>query len=258
MNAPVDTNTTVKVSCKKGSNIVGGGFKAGPASTTGANYVWESRRVSNRAWQVSATNVSGAAGTLTTIAYCRKKAAKLGQSATTISIPSPPPQSTRSASAPCPSGKRPAAGGFLGEEAGLESALSAALPYSSRRLGPSWIVSAVNTTGAFGGGEARSLTAYAYCAKSNRPQRLGSASVGEEQTAKDVYSGKCPKNQNGKQLKALSGGFDVSPPPFITLGRQGTRLVAIRASVRAKTKWKTSVTSLGALASTVTSFAYCG
>jgi hypothetical protein len=259
VNAPDDANTTVKVSCKKGSNIVGGGFKAEPANASGANYVFESRRVSKRAWQVSGTNISGVTGNLTAIAYCQKNAPKLAQAATTISIPSPPPQSTRTASAPCPPGKRPAAGGFLGEEGGDTAALSAAFPYSSRRLGASWIVSAMNTTGILGAGEARSITAYAYCGKTNRPQRLGSASVGGVETPKDVYSGKCPKNQKGKQLKALSGGFDLSPPPFIApFNATNTRIAAIRASVRAKTKWRTSVTALGDLASTVTSFGYCG
>jgi hypothetical protein len=256
--APDGQNSTVTATCRRGSGLVGGGFRAEPATLGGANHVFESRRVGRRSWRVSSSNASGTTGSLTAIVYCRVGAPRLFQSKTTISIPSVPGFSAGAVTTPCPPGSRAVAGGFLGQETGAAAGFDGALPFSSRRAGlASWLVRAVNTSASFDGG-ARSVTAFAYCAGTGLRRRRGSATAGGAGAATSVRSRRCPKASDRRRLQAMAGGFDVSPVPIIGPAPPTTRLVAIRASVREKARWRTSVTSLGDLATTVTSYGYCG
>jgi hypothetical protein len=151
-----NTTNTAIATCPRGQYLFSGGFQrtnfTTPFLTLGGNYVTESRAISPRAWQVTATAVGFDGGELTAIAYCVRNEAPLftevsdstelaGGHAATATTPG------------CPPGLELIAGGF--SFGGSQHAF-----FADGSLNPDGTWSATGF-GYFGGAPA--ITAYGYC-----------------------------------------------------------------------------------------------
>jgi hypothetical protein len=151
-------------SCKKGKNIVMGGYLTSQFFATKGVYVTESRRLNNKTWTVTATGVAGGkGGDVSPIAYClqgAKPVEVVSPPATVVPpVPAPViggtqlPGVNATATAPVCPGKTKLVGG------GFSSPADGSVRIYDTYLGPSgaWQVSGTAYTG---GGP---VTAYAYC-----------------------------------------------------------------------------------------------
>jgi hypothetical protein len=150
-----ETNTAI-ASCPRGQYLFSGGFQrtnfTTPFLTLGGNYVTESRAISPKAWQVTATAAGFDGGELTAIAYCvRNDGPLFTEVSASTSVPSG--RSATATTQGCPPGLELIAGGF--SFGGSQDAF-----FADGSINPDGTWSA---TGFGYFGPAPALTAYGYC-----------------------------------------------------------------------------------------------
>lgn len=219
---------TVTATCPAGQLAVGGGYTApllaSGTSLTDLNVVYESRRVGDNGWQVSAAreHSGGSAPSLPVTASvdCRtatlkKKKGRKKRKTLQISEVSAAGQLSSgsggqsTATATCPAGTQALGGGFSSAPAPiLTGSTSFAVFFASYKSSPTtWLAAFTNS-----GSTQRAVTSYAYCASGLKLTDLSAAStlpassVGMLQST-TLASPNCPK---GKSL--LGGGFNSSAP----------------------------------------------
>jgi hypothetical protein len=150
--APGQTKT-IQATCPGRRHLFGGGFQRTDFTSSGGNYVTESRAISSKTWQVTGTAFGQFGGQLTAIAYCRRsKVPLIGEIWATTTVA--PGRFAMATTPPCPSG-RPVFGGFSSTPSG-PLLLADGVINADR----SWSASAFNYFG-----PAATLTAYGYCRK---------------------------------------------------------------------------------------------
>lgn len=157
-NGQLQMGPTASASCPRDEVAIAGGFHMPPPliPPTVTDLFFDSLRSGTSGWD--ARVVTGPAGpsSVTSEAYCAKRGPAPVE-ADGSSDPTGLDSTANTATASCPAGTSPAAGGFAQPDSGPVSFF---FVYSSRRLGDSWQV-----TGLHSGGEpAVSLNAAAYCA----------------------------------------------------------------------------------------------
>jgi hypothetical protein len=211
----------VVATCPGKTKVVGGGFVLGIldegfGNGPDSNNILESRREGSKAWRVTAKRddrqasgggPEGNALPITAEAYCRKRAGKITEVATTEVWNNPGGPAVFSPSAACGVGKAAVGGGFSLQSSSLIVAHTHFLTASRPLGGVGW--SAVSFSG---GGGAPSAAAYVYCQKLRKPLRQTSAAAamppasnGSALAAVDTPA--CP----GKRT-SIAGGFEL--PPF--------------------------------------------
>ncbi len=236
-----DQAVTLSPRCAKGQVATGGGWTVpAPFSPSSATRVYESRKIGQRTWRVSALQISaGAVKTFTAFAYCAKGPATT-QKSKTISVPDVPGVIS-GADASCGHAGQARAGGFLTTAAPITDILD-----SFRSDKKTWR-SRVHVSVGSG---SRSLTSYAYCADRKKPgTRTGSGSSSTSHDPTQAVSGKCPKGR-----KAVAGGFS-QPDADLTDGWYDFPFESLRAGKRSR---QTAAVHYGTASTTLTSIAYCG
>jgi hypothetical protein len=149
---------TASASCPHGETAVAGGFHMPPPliAPTVTDLYFDSLRSGSSGWD--ARVVTGPAGpsNVTSEAYC-SKAVPPPVEAVGASDPSGLDSQSVTATATCPAGLTPAAGGFAQPDSGP---ISFFFVYSSKRVGDSWEVSGLHS----GNDPAVVLTSAGYCA----------------------------------------------------------------------------------------------
>jgi hypothetical protein len=220
--------------CDPGTKAVSGGFETesepeGPTPTPVFQMVESARRGAGR-WQSIGENIGGAAGHLTTFAYCRDL--KLERAAATAAAG---PGHPTTATAKCPRGTKVFSGGFeVAEDQGIVSVTS------SKRVGKrKWAVGSPNLQ--FNG--SGDLKARAYCHEGKALAKKRATQTVSQNTKVQVEA-KC-----GRGTRVVAGGFDAFEDddlaaPFVTGSRK-----------RGGRRWVVDV--VAANDATVTAFAYC-
>ena len=143
---------TVTATCRKGQQLMSGGYQRTDFLGDGGNWVTESRAIGTRAWRVSGRAYGAYGGELTAIAYCIKSKRRL---LTEVSNSAPLLLATAaSATTPdCPGKSRLTSGGFSANGS------------SDTWFGGGFIDPAADTWTATGYGRfgTTTLTAYGYC-----------------------------------------------------------------------------------------------
>lgn len=149
---------TASASCPKGEDALAGGFHMPPplGQVSVTDLFFDSLRSGSSGWD--ARVVTGPAGpsVVTSEAYC-SNGGSLPSEVLSQSAPVGVNLETGTASAACPAGQTPAAGGFAQPQSSPDSFY---FVYSSMRVGDSWIVSGLHS----GNAPAVTLTGAAYCA----------------------------------------------------------------------------------------------
>ncbi len=258
---------TVTATCPAGQLAVGGGFTAplvvSGTTLTDLHIVYESRRVGDNSWQVSAAreHSGGPAASLpvTASADCRtatlrKKKGKKKRKVLRISEVSAAGELSSgsggqsTATATCPAGTQALGGGFSSTPAPvLTGSPSFPVFFANYKSSPtSWLAAFTNS-----GSPQRTVTSYAYCASGLKLTDLSAASTvpassmaGIESTT--LASPNCPK---GKSL--LGGGFNSSAP-----GPMGP-LPILTGSAAAGPSWHFIVYNLSEVADNLVSQGIC-
>jgi hypothetical protein len=232
---------TLQPKCPGRQRATGGGFEALPYD--GSNYIWiyESRKVGQRSWRVSALKNSAGPQTplsVTAFVYCakRKRAPRTKAISKTISVtPGFPP-----AVASCGQAGRARAGGFFALV--TPNFNDVALLLDSSRLGRKSWQSRANL-----GPGSPTLTSYVYCAKGRAPRaRTGSVTATGEQQQSTAISTGCKR---GRRPRA--GGFsqpDATDSDHFQLPLE---------SIRVGKQWQTTAIHSGPGTTTLSSIAYC-
>ncbi len=230
---------TLQPKCPGRQRATGGGFEALPYD--GANYIWiyESRKVGQRSWRVSALkNSSGPQTPLTVTAYvyCAKHAPRTKGISKTIAVTS----DFQPAVASCGAAGRAQAGGFFALV--TPNFNDVAVLVDSYRLGrKSW-----QTRATLGPGSP-TLTSYVYCAKTRAPRaRSGSTTASTEQQLTTATSKGCKRG-----TRARAGGFsqpDATSSNHFQLPME---------SIRVGKQWRATAVHSGTGITTLTSIAYC-
>jgi hypothetical protein len=240
--APTGTATST---CPKGTKLGLGGFTGagGPDNTQPGITVTGLQRPSKRTWGVTASNLNGGDGNLTSLAYC-SKVKKLKESRSTASVPQ---FGTGTATATCPKKTSVRLGGLSTQldPTDLNPAVApTGMQLASKRT---LQVSAVNV-GEQGAG---TVEAIAYCGKGPKLKTAtATASVPHAQTL--GATAQCPKKK-----PVVFGGFNVE----IDLTDFDPILVLEGLERPSKRTWTASAVGLGEMDAgpgTVTSYAYCG
>lgn len=149
---------TASASCPNGEDALAGGFHMPPplGAVSVTDLFFDSLRSGGSGWD--ARVVTGPAGpsVVTSEAYCSKGGSPPSE-VLSQSAPVGVNLQTGTASAACPAGQTPAAGGFAQPQSGPESFY---FVHSSMRVGDSWVVSGLHS----GNSPAVALTGAAYCA----------------------------------------------------------------------------------------------
>jgi hypothetical protein len=238
--------------CPKGTRATGGGFSATPTSAAVSFFVFQSRKLGQTAWQVSAQVVDtvGPADvvSLTTFVYCRKNAPKTTAVAETVQ--NAPNEVGPLAIPTCTKGRKAFAGGFSTPPPGRASGANAALVTDSFRVGTeTWLTQV--TSGPTSPGSL--ATGYVYCAKKQQGQGVprpvkvtspGNATFGGLVTA----TAPCRGN-----IGPVAGGFSQT-------GISPTNAVYPFQSARVGTTWRAAGSHNGfpIVPSTISALAYCG
>lgn len=233
---PAGTTGEALATCPKGTKLISGGF-AGEQDGDSAVFTYAANRRGGKQQGASAVNFGAQAGTLTSFAYCQKKAKLSVRSAQTVIPAGSPTAALGTATATCPKGSTAVSGGFAGpRETDVDIR-----PYESRRTGKrAWTVSAYSF-GSAGG----TLTAQVGCQKQAGKLKTASAetSVASE-PATGTATATCKKG-----LRAISGGFlastqdtDINPYASFKQGGRG---------------WIVSGLNGGPQPGTLTAYAYC-
>jgi hypothetical protein len=175
-----------------------------PLPPSGRGVVYESRKVGQRSWRVSAQSLSGNFS-LKVFLYCQNGVPKMKSASNTIATPGIL-QAGPATVAVCPSGK-PVAGGFTTPPpftaTGAANTVIGSMPSGNK----GWQAEVVSN-------QASSLTSYVYCAK-RKQARLGSSRAGESSsvatTEDDVsyanaYDPQCPNK--GRFIPGGGGFFE--------------------------------------------------
>lgn len=264
----------VTATCPAGKLAVGGGFDTPPAFggslLSDLNLVYESRRVGDNAWQVSAVREdTGSAGPdlpLNASVDCRsaklstKKTAKKTASAakkkkkklkiTVVSSSAGTPATSgalAAATATCPAGRQALGGGFSSSPTPVLTG-SVAFPifWQSYRSSPSSWASAFTNSGL----TARTVTSYAYCAAGLKVGEVSAtASLAASGAATNSATATTPTCTKGRAL--LGGGFNNSPAATASA-------LALPSSSRALgATWQMSAFNLSSFPGTLAAFGYC-
>jgi len=149
---------SLEASCPGDSAAIAGGFQMPPPLSSGlvSALLFDSAASSPNSW--TSRYVTGTVGAVTVSSevYCDKR----DEAPTEVAVSSASNNSdfsSSSATADCPAGTNPVAGGFAQPDANLASFF---LVYESRRDGDSWRVSGLHT----GNDPAATLSSAAYCA----------------------------------------------------------------------------------------------
>jgi hypothetical protein len=266
---------TVTAACPTGLIAVGGGF-LNPAvfnagTPTDLNVIYESRRVGDTSWQVSAvregTGSPGPNEPISAIVDCRstkltakkpagkkataakkKKAKKLRiteVSASNTSSANVGAQAT--ASAACPLGTEALGGGFSSSPTPvLSGSLTYPIFWANFRTSPgSWAASFSNA-----GTTAHTVTSYAYCATGLKIAETSAdatlpASAGTASSA-IAATPQCPKGK-----AQLGGGFNNTPAAV------GSTVALLTGSSPVNGTWQVGAVNLSGVPGTLGSRAYC-
>jgi hypothetical protein len=156
---------TATATCPKGRNAVGGGFSSSPpasgfGATTSLPLFWQSRSSGSSAWLASAANVSMAARTITSYAYCAAGVNVAETSATApiaASLTANNLQKATATTQACPKKTHPSAGGFDNPPINFP-ATAAPLMIETVPAGKSWRGGAANISQTAG-----SIAVKGYC-----------------------------------------------------------------------------------------------
>jgi hypothetical protein len=239
---------SVTATCKHGEKATGGGFRTTPpiglgGASDAVDVVYESRKVGQRSWRVSAQENAGGPymntpTTVTAFAYCGDgpKTRARWQTGTGAS------GSLISADATCHSGKAQA-GGF--STTPISGPGYAYITDSARSGKKTWHSRAVS-----GGGV---VTSYVYCASEKLANRSGNTTSSGSPVTGTAISDKCKSG-----TKALAGGFS-QPNAFSGGGISGVWYLPFEF-VRSGKAWRTSAVHQAppSTPTTLTSIAYCG
>lgn len=239
---------TATATCPKKTRALSGGFLLSPPVPGGnVGLVYESQKLGQNAWRVSAQNLdSGAPESLTLAAsvYCRKGAPKT--STITASGPKPAALQIGPAVAPTCTGKKNAmAGGMLtgapvigavANEVTIESARTTAKTWQSNFL-----------SGASG---TDTLSGYAYCAKGKPPAAVSATSAPNAvSTSTTTVTASC----SGKR-KLVGGGF---AEPTLSLLVPGGFFILLESQRTSATTWQVSGLKVSSAPATLSATAYC-
>jgi hypothetical protein len=230
---------TLTPKCRKSQRATGGGWQVEPPfSPSSAVRVFESRKIGQRSWRVSAAvQVAGTAKHLRAFAYCADAAKTTERSRTNAFMGAL--GSFFPAEAKCKSGDKARAGGFL-----LSPPDSTEIIDSFRTDKRTWRSRTLASTGG-----PHAITSYVYCADQEKPAaRSASVSAGPGSMETRVLSGECKKG-----TKPVAGGFsqpDANPAPG------GGKFLLPFESLRIGKQVQTSASQAGST-STLTSIAYC-
>ena len=171
-----------------------------PLPPTGSGVVYESLKVGQRSWRVSAQSLSGNFS-LKVFLYCQNGVPKTKSASNTIATPGIP-QAGPATVALCPSGK-PVAGGFSTPPPFTATGAANTVIGSSPSGTKGWKTEAVSN-------QASGLTSYVYCAK-RKHLRLGRSLAGEATNENDVayanaYDPQCPNK--GRFIPGGGGFFE--------------------------------------------------
>jgi hypothetical protein len=267
---------TITPTCPPGQLAVGGGFIAplliSGTTLTDLHIVYESRRVGDNAWQVSAAREHGGGPapqlSITASADCRSatltqkksKKAVSGKkrkkrrkpllitevSATGSAATASGKQSTATAS--CPAGTLAIGGGYSSAPApNLTASSSFPVMWQSYRSSPtSWLSTFTNS-----GATAHTMTSYAYCAAGLNVQEASASASLPASSMAGIQSTTLPSPScsNGRAL--LGGGFTSTPPT--SMGP----LPILSKSAAAGPAWEFGVYNLSGAPDSVSSVGYC-
>ncbi len=250
---------TLDAKCPKGTRATGGGFRETVQNVITLGVVYESRKIGQRIWRVSAQIQDKGAATgrvkVTAAAYCDAEGPRTTARSKTVTIPGS--NLIGGARAACPGGKVAVAGGFetpLPAVANI-SAIRNQVTGSSRSGVDGWKVQAVS--GIFG---AADHTAYVYCADQGPDSvQVGKGKVRNPAGATKFNPGSavsppCPGRQS-----VLSGGFRQSP---IIFDISRLTLAYPFASLAGGDRWKAAAVQAGGTTvpavTTLRAIAYCG
>lgn len=243
------TAGSATATCPAKTKAVAGGFSTSapqlpPAAPSHWLSINESQRVGERSWRVSGVQAFTGSDTLTAFVYCEANKAKVKTASKTIAIPTTVGLGS-TAFATCPKGTKPLSGGFS-----LPPSSAGGVTYVSRSIagnGVGWVVDATRVDG---GGDARNLIAYAYCAKTGAIKTKSASAfvLGPVNSFVTAVTGNC-----AKKTSARGGGFATSTPVG---GLAATALVY--ESRGTGQGWTSSASASGtATSSTLVSNAYC-
>ncbi len=188
---------TAKARCPKGTVAIGGGY-----DSAGLLFVYESRRVKNHTWQVSAGQSGAGPTKLTAYAYCRKGVVR--QAIETVSLPGSARAEQR-AVADCPRGQKALSGGFH-LPAQVDRIVTFAVE-SKLASSSSWSVKGVRSAAAAGGDN--DVTAFVYCAKTKGKgelrEKTSSAVTAATPVPVEAATDPCTSPR-----RALGGGFETT------------------------------------------------
>jgi hypothetical protein len=256
---------TVTASCPPGLLAVGGGFVAGPPTVTGTSvdgvyFVYESRRVSESSWRVSAIRQeTGGPLPLTTSVDCRstklpakKKPKKKKKRKLTITEATATGSATTntegSATASCPANTQALGGGFSSSpDPSLSGSSSFPFFEKSYRTAPGAWTSTFFSIGT----PVRTVTSYAYCANGlNVVDSVGTAtlpgSTGTTIAGATAVSPACPPRR-----ALLGGGFNnpsIAPMSAVAI---------INTSRAVGGTWQVTALNDSNSAGTIESHGYC-
>jgi hypothetical protein len=205
--------------CGQGTKAVSGGFEA--EFNPSLFYMFESRRSGGREWTSSGFNVGGAAGDLTSFAYCRDQKLKTRSATTEVD-----PGDIDSVTARCRQGEKAFSGGYAGDEVDIASPTTPVFfPIASLKQGKrGWSVTARNL-----GNEDGDLTAYVSCRK-GKGVKTKQAEETQDTSEFESVEARCSRKQ-----RVVSGGFDLDsnwtttgayPLEWHKLGNRGWELAA--------------------------------
>jgi hypothetical protein len=228
-----------KATCPRHQRATGGGFVTASDSIA-VMLVFESRKIGQRSWRVSAAD-KDTPQTLTAFVYCDKDAVKTKEKLITVTAPAG--SGLVAADASCGSAGRAQAGGFVQPLVPPTYPNQADMVDSFRSSKKSW---RSRMSPAFGTGTP-SLTTYVYCADVRAPK---------------ARSGSVTSSTNGERLTALSADCQHHTHPFaggFSQPNATTSDVFILPfqSFRSGKHWQVSARHNGSASTTLNSIAYC-
>jgi hypothetical protein len=227
--------------CPKHKRATGGGFLTAPFTADPAVFVFESRKVGQRSWRVSAAENGSSAVPITVFVYCSKGAPKTTEKSATIAVPAGP--GIFSADASCGSSGKARAGGFL-TPLSPPFANSGNMVDSFRLGAKTWRSRFYPQIGT------PTLTSYAYCAKEKKPKaRIGTAfsPLGPVSSNVTALSAGCTRG-----TAPVAGGFSA---PDTTQAGIGFSLPY--ESLRAGKSWRVSEHHNDPASHALQAIAYC-
>lgn len=196
--------------CPGKSRATGGGFEVPPASPGNFTYVFESLKVGQNAWRVSAQMLDSPPAdttTLTASVYCRKGAAKTSTGSATSATPAglllgPTVPAT------CPGGRKPVAGGWATPPP-VAVGVPKNIMVASARSGAAWQSTVISSTAG-----PSSLTSYVYCAKQKKglKEAVIPGSPVSTDYAQSTATAACPGSRSVTAGGFSQSGVSLAPP----------------------------------------------